>query len=106
MTKEILPCPFCGGEASKRLFYKGKYRVHCNACDAHSGDVCDTEAEAIQAWNTRAERTCKRVSSAIEVGEVNGHKIAIPQYRCGECNRWLSDADKYCPNCGAKVIGG
>ncbi len=58
-TTELLPCPFCGGEASKRLFYKGKYRVHCNVCDAHSGDVCDIEAEAIAAWNQRHAETCE-----------------------------------------------
>lgn len=88
---DLKPCPFCGGEASKRLFYKGKYRVHCNVCDAHSGDVCDTEAEAIAAWNSRAERTCGYVGD-----EING--------RCSECQGWLDQGFAYCPNCGAKVV--
>ena len=113
---ELKPCPFCGGEASKRLFYKGKYRVHCNVCDAHSGDVCDTEAEAIAAWNTRvdyhgyeqaaieawesikawnsrAERTCHNVSTT-------------NNFRCSECDAADLDFDKpsYCHGCGCKVV--
>lgn len=101
---ELLPCPFCGGEASKRLFYKGKYRVHCNVCDAHSGDVCDTEAEAIAAWNSRAERTCENV----------GYYIDSTRFKCSECGyngwtKWAEDGEdkipSYCPNCGAKVVG-
>lgn len=95
---ELKPCPFCGGEASKRLFYKGKYRVHCNACDAYSGDVYATEAEAIKAWNTRAERTCQMVQIAPTISE------GIMQ--CSECGVYLNEpADvNYCPSCGAKVV--
>ena len=89
-------CPFCGGEASKRLFYKGKYRVHCNVCDAHSGDVCDTEAEAIAAWNSRAERTCQNVDD---------HKTVW--FICSVCGyqQKLSHTRSYCPNCGARRVG-
>ena len=116
---ELKPCPFCGGEASKRLFYKGKYRVHCNVCDAHSGDVCDTEAEAIaawnsradyhgyeqaaieawesvKAWNSRAERTCQNVDD---------HKTVW--FICSVCGNQqkLSHTRSYCPHCGCKVVG-
>ena len=106
-TTELLPCPFCGGEASKRLFCKGKYRVHCNVCDAHSGDVCDTEAEAIAAWNTRAERTCK--------WELEHSGTLYDKWRCSKCgylfveprcDQGYTDLEpNYCPNCGAKVVG-
>lgn len=118
---ELLPCPFCGGEASERLFYKGKYRVHCNVCDAHSGDVCDTKAEAVEAWNTRAddyqqaakywrrmyeeafaERTCECVAEYVK-SPIDGKTIVL--HRCSACHELMRPHMAYCPNCGAKVVG-
>jgi len=55
-TTELLPCPFCGSEASKRLFYGARYGVYCDECDARVGGLFKTETEAIAAWNTRAMR--------------------------------------------------
>lgn len=77
-TTELLPCPFCGGEASKRLFYGTRYGVYCDECDARVGGLFLTEAEAVAAWNARAERTCELV-------------------RCRDC-KWLSvyEGDSYC----------
>jgi Lar family restriction alleviation protein len=96
---ELKPCPFCGGEASKRLFYKGKYRVHCNVCDAHSGDVCDTEAEAAESWNTRAEKTCHVEYHTDGWGATTRH--------CGNCGADLDcdtrNKQNYCPVCGARL---
>ena len=49
MENKLLPCPFCGGEA-KLDEHCEKYVVFCTSekCSWH-----DTEAEAIEAWNTR-----------------------------------------------------
>ena len=67
MSSELLPCPFCG-EEHICLFDEHddnglSFAVGCVTEDCH-GHVAiswhfDTKEEAIEAWNTRAERTCK-----------------------------------------------
>ena len=50
------PCPFCGGEATvERIGKSGYYYVACNTAYCCDFGKFDTEAEAIAAWNTRAE---------------------------------------------------
>ena len=129
---ELKPCPFCGGEASKRLFYRGKYRVHCNVCDAHSGDVCNTEAEAVKAWNTRADDRHEAADYWQRMFEqtvlerrtcTNGVKPGVgvmPRLYCSNCGCYTTlnkpdnatsysesfmDWPFYCGNCGARVEG-
>ena len=60
-TKELLPCPFCGG-AAHCLKVEGPYTssfnnpdvwaVYCLSCGSRKTDYLDYE-EAITAWNTR-----------------------------------------------------
>ncbi|MBR1445479.1 MAG: Lar family restriction alleviation protein [Alloprevotella sp.] len=103
----LLPCPFCGGEASKRLFYGGRYSVYCDECDARVGGLADTEAEAIAAWNARAERTCKVVAS-YDTADVDSRGSNAEWYfafTCGDELYWDEpEPPSYCPSCGAKVV--
>lgn len=50
VSVELLPCPFCGGEAMEIERY-GFHEVCCLPCTA--AVQAKTEAEAIAAWNTR-----------------------------------------------------
>lgn len=101
---ELLPCPFCGGEAfmnCKHEFVWGQ----CRECGAEAR-TCRTEAEAIQAWNTRHERTCK-VLGTIRYDYEGGYGgfDYETELSCGHI--WRDDygfAPKYCPECGAKVV--
>lgn len=97
----LLPCPFCGGEATV-IDYRndGLVGVGCSndTCLGFSGLGWSykTETEAIAAWNTRAERTCE-----------NGMPRSYNYLECSLCGSlaYKGSAEfRYCPNCGAKVV--
>lgn len=97
---ELKPCPFCGSKpvltqdatASRDGF--DEYSVSCenaeclvNACTwgFESGD------KAVEAWNTRAERTCHVV-------------IEDECPVCSECGEDINPSFAACPYCGARVV--
>lgn len=101
---ELLPCPFCGGEAIVQPTYdidtseRDGYFAWCSnyecECKPQTRDYL-TEAEAIEAWNTRVERTC------------NNATLVAGWFVCSSCGyqeNYFGDRNNYCPNCGAKVI--
>lgn len=82
---ELKPCPFCGGEAECHAWWSaiisGKYATFCTECGSGT-DYFGTEAEAIEAWNTRVDFvTCK----------------------CGEEIEAFGRVQT-CPSCGRKVM--
>lgn len=103
---ELIPCPFCGGKPSIRRdefgFYENPY-MFTHTCKGRKPQLnifsCGyaTKQEAIEAWNTRHERTCTKVDGRMKYG------VRIP--KCSECGYSLGDKRyNYCPNCGAKVV--
>ena len=104
--EDLKPCPFCGGEANVIDHYNddGSVSVGCDndTCLGFSGLgwLYKTEAEAIAAWNTRAERTCR--------ADYRGGGYGIGGWYCSECGGYMHDDMQqdmaYCPNCGCKVV--
>jgi hypothetical protein len=113
---ELLPCPFCGGEADvKVLEYDDDCKVWGVFCEfdlaneyshGHFVDNYATEAEAIEAWNTRAVETCKLICHEVELPDsLKDADVEIYVYECSECGERMFSDYNYCPNCGAKVMG-
>ena len=95
---ELLPCPFCGSEAHAYRTMAQRYCAICNKPFCVSVGPFDTEAEAVEAWNTRAERTCNIV---YDNGIAHCDTCGAGTYTGSNLDYW-----HYCPNCGAKVIRG
>lgn len=49
---ELLPCPFCGGDAQVVPAY-GTFYVECITCYASAGLPEEDEENAIEQWNGR-----------------------------------------------------
>ena len=103
MMAELKPCPFCGSEdVVAKLCHveyptRSSWYVCCKNCD--KGDLISylNEKRAIEAWNTRYERTCTKVPGKMVYGE--------RRPKCSECGQSMGDKRwNYCPNCGAKVV--
>lgn len=103
MSEELRECPHCG--ATRGLYTLDEYgglcvdddliaQIFCDNCkSAFENENANNGKELIEAWNTRAERTCrwKHIEGTWFISE------------CGERYERVIP-DNYCPNCGAKVV--
>lgn len=73
---ELLPCPFCGGEAKRHTclgnvlqkgppWYETKYRVSCSSSCSCSSKPCHTQDEADLDWNTRPAITPQQAAKVL-----------------------------------------
>ena len=76
-------CPFCNGKAA--VIGTDQF-VMCVKCKA--------KAPSIEAWNTRAERTCHNESSGFLCNRCKFGDFGSFQF-----------SPSYCPSCGARVVG-
>lgn len=106
MTKELYPCPFCGGEGIPFAFsIMEEYGVRCDDCGAQTDDQFDSLEAAIKAWNTRYKRTCKMERFDPYVQGLKCSKCGIkvePIIDTIDCSP--HSPYKFCPNCGSEVV--
>lgn len=107
-TNELLPCPFCGGQAIPMHHCSTDVDdEHClvMCMDCYGRTVGETISEAIESWNRRAES--KAVAKA---PVVHGRWIEKSDYMvCSVCSEEWNFCDNdcyrfdYCPHCGANM---
>lgn len=74
---EIMNCPFCGGEATIDNA-GGKYQAWCkHCCCIHMGEFYNTEAEAVAAWNRRAQPENEPLTLE-ELRKMRGQIVDVP----------------------------
>ena len=110
MSEELRECPHCG--ATRGLYTLDEYgglcvdddliaQIFCDNCkSAFENESANNGKELIEAWNTRAERTC-----TVE----NIYSTGYQETDWGECSSccgvfpYQGDVVA-CPKCGAKVV--
>lgn len=110
---ELLPCPFCGGEADVHYFAHddSECTVMCSnpncraSVSARScGSMTTAYNRARKLWNRRAERTCNVESSHVEQ-EIGDYSYLEVELSCGHAFTWDDGTPPdYCPDCGARVV--
>ena len=120
MSNELKPCPKgCDSfiDVGTREIDIGWWSaiVRCADCgiELRRGAQSEKEAleKAIEAWNTRAERTCHPVRRSGKSFSAEEKKTTLDAC-CSECRGFLGEAwevfececDLFCSGCGAKVV--
>ena len=101
MDTKIKSCPFCDGKVIPPDFEDGDevYWIdHDKDCFLKAKDINVFFDICLEAWNTRAERTCRKVRRKDPTGKGNWN------FHCSGCNHYLRGTDEYCSECGAKVV--
>ena len=110
---ELRPCPFCGGEAKLRFFHikpanapELKQWSIEHECVAMRSVIFsnECEADAIKAWNTRHESTCRIMDENETIHKAgDSEEFYEPAGVCSECGDFIP-IRSFCPTCGARVI--
>ena len=105
----LKPCAHCGSVYTQVRWigfththngaFEAGYRGECLDCGVITR-ACRTEAEAIEAWNTRWERTTHIMQGSERT--LLGENLIIPLV-CEVCGHGISVKDNYCRTCGARV---
>jgi Lar family restriction alleviation protein len=98
---ELLPCPFCGGEAA--IFQgsdENQHTVRCVQCAIKMPIMLNREG-AIAAWNSRSDAVPVVRGEWVKKSSEEAETLAL----CSKCSYPISwwHKTKYCPNCGAKM---
>ena len=99
MDTKLKPCPFCGGIAkliknALRLYGRGDCMVKCRGCGCGT-EILLPEEDAVKIWNTRVERTCRRLTGFELWPEISSY--------CSKCGEHLPLDAVYCSKCGSKI---
>lgn len=87
--------------------------VSCDRCAAGvtraglDGTEEGAAKDAAEAWNIRAERTCRKLPADTEcVCIVRNHGLVreFGYWKCSECGVNCFEGARYCMGCGAKVV--
>lgn len=70
-----------------------RYKIVCSGCGIKTFETVASPLHR-EAWNRRHERTCRAIPKEPRWSECE----------CSVCGGALESFNKFCPNCGAKVV--
>lgn len=101
-NKDLLPCPFCGGDGEMACFTstsRERWYVGCsqeNCCEIDRPYA--SREKAIEAWNHRED-----LQILSRVAKWDDSFDNIRRFQCSYCKEMHILATKYCPSCGARM---